>query len=246
MIVGGAVLSILMMLFIPLPPLVLDMLIAVNLTLAVFVLMVSLFIRRPLDFSAFPTLLLILTIYRLALNVVSTRLILSRGDLINANGTAINGLERVAGLVINAIGQFVMGGNPVVGIVIFVILVIIQFVVITRGASRIAEVSARFTLDAMPGKQMAIDADLNSGLIDEETARRQRRMISQEADFYAAMDGASRFVRGDAIAGILITVINIIGGLIIGVAQLKLSFGLAFKSYTLLTVGDGLVAQIPA
>ncbi|GIX07163.1 MAG: flagellar biosynthesis protein FlhA [Candidatus Poribacteria bacterium] len=244
--IGAAVLGILLMLFVPLPPLALDFLIATNLTLAVFVLMISLFIRRPLDFSAYPTLLLILTIYRLALNVVSTRLILSRGEEIRIVAGAPTGLENVAGRVINAIGAFVMRGNPVVGIVIFVILVVIQFVVITRGASRIAEVSARFTLDAMPGKQMAIDADLNAGLIDEETARRERRRIQEEADFYAAMDGASRFVRGDAVAGVLITLINIIGGLIIGTLDVGLTLGQAFRSYSLLTVGDGLVAQIPA
>ncbi|MEO2003816.1 MAG: flagellar biosynthesis protein FlhA, partial [Candidatus Poribacteria bacterium] len=242
MAVGIAVLGIIMMLFVPLPPLMLDFLIACNLALAIFTLMVSLFIRRPLDFSVFPTLLLIMTLYRLSLNVVSTRLILSGGDQIKAGFE----LKTVAGKVISTIGELIMGGNAVVGIVIFIILVVIQFVVITKGASRIAEVSARFTLDAMPGKQMAIDADLNSGLIDEEAARRQRRTIAQEADFYAAMDGASRFVRGDAIAGILITIINVVGGLIIGVAMFDLPLGTAFASYTLLTVGDGLVAQIPA
>ncbi|MBM3216797.1 flagellar biosynthesis protein FlhA [Candidatus Poribacteria bacterium] len=242
LIVGGAILGIILMLFVPLPWQVLDVLIALNLTLGVFVLMMSLFIQRPLDFSSFPTVLLILTIYRLALNVVSTRLILSNWEVVKNSQE----YHRVAGLVIRAIGQFVMRGETVVGIVIFVILIIIQFVVITRGASRIAEVSARFTLDAMPGKQMAIDADLNAGLIDEATARRQRRMIAQEADFYAAMDGASRFVRGDAIAGILITLINIIGGLIVGVARAGLPLAEAFRTYTLLTVGDGLVAMIPS
>ncbi len=242
MAVGIAVLGIIMMLFVPLPPWMLDALIACNLALAIFTLMISLFIKRPLDFSVFPTMLLIMTLYRLALNVVSTRLILSGGELIKQG----RGLEAVAGKVISTIGELIMGGNAVVGIVIFIILVVIQFVVITKGASRIAEVSARFTLDAMPGKQMAIDADLNSGLIDEEAARRQRKMIAQEADFYAAMDGASRFVRGDAIAGILITIINVVGGLIIGVAMFSLRFREAFDSYTLLTVGDGLVAQIPA
>ncbi len=245
-IVGVLVLGVILMLFVPLPPGALDMLIATNITLSVFVLMISLFMRQPLDFSAFPTLLLILTVFRLAINVVSTRLILSRGSEVSGSGAEVAGLEKVAGNVIPAIATFVMAGNPVVGLVIFIILVIILFVVITRGATRIAEVSARFTLDAMPGKQMAIDADLNAGLIDEEAARRQRRLISQEADFYAAMDGASRFVRGDAIAGILITIINVIGGLIIGVAQVGMTFGTAFYSYTRLTVGDGLAAQIPA
>jgi flagellar biosynthesis protein FlhA len=242
MLIAGMTLGIILMLFVPLPPFALDFLIAMNMMMAVFILVMSLFIKGPLDFMAFPTVLLLLTIYRLALNVVSTRLILTNGYLIERGA----GLEEVAGRVIQAMGQFVMRGNPIVGMVIFVILVIIQFVVITRGASRIAEVSARFTLDAMPGKQMAIDADLNSGLIDEATARRQRRLISQEADFYAAMDGASRFVRGDAVAGVLITIINIVGGIIIGTLMFRISLGQAFRSYTLLTVGDGLVAQIPA
>lgn len=241
-IVGGAILGIVLMLFTPLPWQVLDGLIALNLTLAMFVLMMSLFIQRPLDFSSFPTVLLLLTIYRLALNVVSTRLILGNWEVLRQRGE----LHHVAGYVIRAMGQFVIRGETVLGIVVFLMLVIIQFVVITRGASRIAEVSARFTLDAMPGKQMAIDADLNAGLIDEATARRQRRLISQEADFYAAMDGASRFVRGDAVAGVLITLINIIGGIVIGVLRAQMSFGEAFRTYALLTVGDGLVAIIPS
>lgn len=242
LVVGGAILGIVMMLFVSLPWQLLDALIALNLTMGVFVLMMSLFIQRPLDFSSFPTVLLLLTIYRLALNVVSTRLILGNWRVLETHGE----LHHVAGYVIRAVGQFVIRGETILGIVVFMILIIIQFVVITRGASRIAEVSARFTLDAMPGKQMAIDADLNAGLIDEATARRQRRMISQEADFYAAMDGASRFVRGDAVAGVLITLINVIGGLIIGVVRAGMTFGDAFRTYTLLTVGDGLVAIIPS
>jgi len=242
LIIGGAILGIVLMLFVSLPWQALDALIALNLTMGVFVLMMSLFIQRPLDFSSFPTVLLLLTIYRLALNVVSTRLILGNWRVLEGGGE----LHRVAGYVIRAVGQFVIRGETVLGIVVFTILIIIQFVVITRGASRIAEVSARFTLDAMPGKQMAIDADLNAGLIDEATARRQRRQISQEADFYAAMDGASRFVRGDAVAGVLITLINIIGGLIIGVTRAGMTLGEAFRTYSLLTVGDGLVAIIPS
>lgn len=218
-------------LVLPLPPVVLDFLIAFNITLSLVVLLVTMYITRPLELSVFPGLLLILTLFRLSLNVASTRLIL---------GTAY------AGEVIESFGNFVVAGNYVVGFIVFAILVIIQFVVITKGAGRIAEVAARFTLDAMPGKQMAIDADLNAGLISESDARTRREKISMEADFHGAMDGASKFVRGDAIAGILITIINVIAGIVIGVLQMGMPIGEALKTYTILTVGDGLVTQIPA
>ncbi len=226
-----AVLLILAIMIIPLPVPVLDLLLAVNIATALAVLMVALYMTEPLQFSVFPGLLLILTMFRLSLNIASTRLILGEG---------------FAGQIITAFGNFVVKGNYVVGMIIFLILVIIQFVVITKGAGRIAEVAARFTLDAMPGKQMAIDADLNAGLIDEAEARRRREEIAGEADFYGAMDGASKFVRGDAIAGLIITFINIAGGFIIGVGQKGMGFGDAAATYTLLTVGDGLVSQIPA
>ncbi len=230
MLAGGIVL-ILGMMIIPLPPFLIDILLVMNITIALVMMFVALYVLNPLDFSVFPGLLLVVTLFRLALNVSTTRLILGQG---------------YAGEVIEAFGSFVVGGNYVVGIVIFLILVIINFVVITKGSGRIAEVSARFTLDAMPGKQMAIDADLNAGLIDDRDARRRREIISNEAEFYGAMDGAAKFVRGDAIAGLIITSINIIGGLAIGVLQRGLPFGEAASIYTLLTVGDGLVAQIPA
>src|SRR6266536_498211 len=219
------------MLVVPMPPALLDFLIACNITGAVLVVLVSMYVRRPLDFSSFPSLLLIATLFRLALNISATRLVLAHG---------------FAGHVISAFGHFVIGGSLVVGLVIFAILLVIQFVVITNGAGRVAEVGARFTLDAMPGKQMAIDADLNAGLIDEATARRRRAEIAAEADFYGAMDGATRFVKGDAIAAIIITLINLIGGFAIGVAGGHLTFAQALSRYSLLTVGDGLVSQIPA
>ncbi len=222
---------ILAVMMVPVPTPLLDLIITFNIAFALIVLLVTLTTREPLEFSVFPSLLLVLTLLRLALNVASTRLILAEG---------------FAGRVIESFGEFVVAGNPVIGLVIFVILVVIQFVVITKGAGRVAEVGARFTLDAMPGKQMAIDADLNAGLIDENEARRRREEISQEADFYGAMDGASKFVRGDAIAGIVITLINILGGFVIGVAQRGMTFVDAINTYTLLTVGDGLVSQIPA
>jgi flagellar biosynthesis protein FlhA len=218
-------------LVLPLPPTLLDFLLAFNITLSLVVLLVTMYINKPLELSVFPGMLLILTLFRLSLNVASTRLIL---------GSAY------AGDVIESFGNFVVGGNYVVGFIIFAILVIIQFVVITKGSGRIAEVAARFTLDAMPGKQMAIDADLNAGLITEEDARTRRTQISKEADFYGAMDGASKFVRGDAIASVLITIINVIGGFVIGILQMKMSMTEALKTYTLLSVGDGLVTQIPA
>src|SRR5690606_31825878 len=230
------ILMVLAMMVLPLPPFLLDLLFTFNISLAVMILLVALFTRKPLDFAAFPTVLLFSTLLRLALNVASTRVVLMHGH---------TGPD-AAGKVIEAFGHFLVGGNFAVGLIVFIILVIINFVVITKGAGRIAEVGARFTLDAMPGKQMAIDADLNAGLIGEDEARRRRQEVGQEAEFYGSMDGASKFVRGDAIAGLLIMAINIIGGLIVGVAQHDLSFGDAGRVYTLLTIGDGLVAQIPA
>jgi flagellar biosynthesis protein FlhA len=230
------VLGILLVLIMPLPPLLLDLLLAVSITMSVLILMTALFISKPLEFSAFPTVLLIATLLRLALNLASTRLILSHGH---------EGPD-AAGDVIAAFGNFIMGGNFVIGVIVFAILVLVNFVVITKGSGRIAEVAARFSLDAMPGKQMAIDADLNVGLIDQEEAKRRRKELEDESSFYGSMDGASKFVRGDAIAGLIITLINIIGGIIIGVAQQGISFSEASHSYTVLTVGDGLVTQIPA
>ncbi len=219
------------LMLIPLPPFILDFLLAVNITFAILVLIVSLYIQSPLDISVFPGLLLVLTLFRLGLNISSTRLIL---------------IDGYAGEVIESFGSFVVGGNYVVGFIIFIILVIIQFIVIVKGSGRISEVSARFTLDAMPGKQMAIDADLNTGLISEPDARKRREQISREAEFYGAMDGASKFVKGDAVAGLMINGINIIGGFIIGIAMRGMSFSDALSNYTMLTIGDGLVSQIPA
>src|SRR3954462_13297668 len=230
------VLTILMVLILPLPAVLLDFSLAVSIILSVLILMTSLFIHAPLEFSAFPTILLISTMLRLALNLASTRLILSRGH----EGTA------AAGHVIEAFGNFVMSGNFVIGIIVFTILVIVNFVVITKGSGRIAEVAARFNLDAMPGKQMAIDADLSAGLINEQDARARRKHLEDESAFYGAMDGASKFVRGDAIAGLLVVFINVIGGMIIGIAQQGMAFSEAARTYTLLTVGDGLVTQVPA
>lgn len=230
------VLVIMTLLILPMPPIMLDMFLAVSIIFSVLVLMTGLFIQKPLEFSSFPTVLLIATMLRLGLNIASTRLILSNGH----EGTA------AAGNVIQSFGNLVMGGNFVIGIIVFAILVIVNFVVITKGSGRIAEVAARFTLDAMPGKQMAIDADLSAGLIDEATARQRRRDLEDESSFFGAMDGASKFVRGDAIAGLLITFINILGGIFIGVAQMELSFSEAANNYTLLTIGDGLVSQIPS
>ncbi|MXG87970.1 flagellar biosynthesis protein FlhA [Nocardioides flavescens] len=225
------IVGIVVMLVIPLPTVVLDLLIAFNITGALLVLLVAMFVNRPLDFASFPALLLVMTLFRLALNVSATRLVL---------------LDGYAGKVIDTFGHFVVGGSLIVGLVIFVILLVIQFVVITNGAGRVAEVGARFTLDAMPGKQMAIDADLNSGLIDEAEARRRRAEVHGEADFYGAMDGASKFVKGDAIAAIIITLVNLIGGFAIGMLQRDMSAGDAVTTYSLLSVGDGLVSQIPA
>ena len=230
------IILILAMLVLPLPPFALDMLFTFNIALSIMVLLVSLSTKKALDFAAFPTVLLLSTLLRLSLNVASTRVVLLEGH---------TGPD-AAGKVIEAFGHFMVGGNYAVGIIVFVILVVINFIVITKGAGRIAEVSARFTLDAMPGKQMAIDADLNAGLIDENEARRRRAEISQEADFFGSMDGASKFVRGDAIAGILILLVSIIGGFVVGVVQHDLTMADAAQNYTLLAIGDGLVAQIPA
>jgi len=221
---------------IPLPPVMLDFLLALNITLSITILLIAMYALRPLDFSIFPSLLLVTTLFRLSLNVASTRLILLHGN---------EGLS-AAGKVIKSFGHFVVGGDYVVGMIVFIILVIVNFVVITKGATRIAEVAARFTLDAMPGKQMSIDADLNAGIIDEEEAKERRKTIAREAEFHGAMDGAAKFVRGDAIAGIIITIINIIGGFIIGVLQRNMPIVEAAQNYTMLTIGDGLVSQIPA
>ncbi|MCF8061235.1 MAG: flagellar biosynthesis protein FlhA [Deltaproteobacteria bacterium] len=234
--ISVSIVAILMVMIVPLPTGVLDILLAMNITIGVMVLLLTIYAVRPLDFSVFPSLLLVTTLFRLSLNIASTRLILLNG----------HGGPLAAGQIIKSFGSFVVGGNPAVGLVVFVILVVINFVVITKGAGRIAEVAARFTLDAMPGKQMSIDADLNAGLIDESSARSRRSEIAKEAEFYGAMDGASKFVRGDAIAGIIITLVNILGGLVIGVLQMGLDLSTAVQNYTLLTIGDGLVSQIPA
>ena len=225
------VLGVLAVLFVPIPPMLLDFLLVVNISMAMLILLVTFFTETPLKFSTFPTILLLSTLFRLSLNVSATRLILEGGD---------------AGRVINAIGEFVVGGNYIVGIVVFLILVVVQYVVVTSGAQRVAEVAARFTLDSMPGKQMSIDADMNMGLIDEREARQRRAQVEKEANFYGAMDGATKFVKGDAIAGIIIILTNIVGGLAIGIAQLGLPWGEAVQRFTLLTIGDGIVTQIPS
>ncbi len=225
------VLGVLIVLFVPVPPMLLDLLLVLNISMALLILLVTFFTDSPLKFSTFPTILLLSTLFRLALNVSATRLILEGGD---------------AGRVINAIGEFVVGGNYIVGIVVFVILVVVQYVVVTSGAQRVAEVAARFTLDSMPGKQMSIDADMNMGLIDEKEARQRRSQIEREANFYGAMDGATKFVKGDAIAGIVIILTNIVAGLAVGIAQLGLPWGEAVQRFTLLTIGDGIVTQIPS
>ena len=230
------IIMLLMMMILPLPAFVLDVFFSFNIALSVIVLLTSLYTVKPLDFMAFPTILLVSTMLRLSLNVASTRIVLTEG---HTGGAA-------AGKVIEAFGHFLIGGNYTVGIVVFIILTIINFTVVTKGAGRIAEVGARFALDAMPGKQMAIDADLNAGLIAEDEARRRRTEVAQEAEFYGAMDGASKYVRGDAVSGIMVTVINVIGGLLVGVLQHDMAFGEAAKTYTLLAIGDGLVAQIPS
>ncbi|HPZ52813.1 MAG TPA: FHIPEP family type III secretion protein, partial [Clostridia bacterium] len=231
-IVSLAIIAIIVLIIIPLGTIALDFLLLLNLVLSIVVLLTSLYITEPLQFSIFPSLLLIITLFRLGLNISATRLILSNSGQ--------------AGEVIYTFGNFVISGNVVVGFIVFLILVAIQFIVITKGSERVAEVAARFTLDAMPGKQMAIDADLNSGLIDEETAKKRRKDVQREADFFGAMDGASKFVKGDAIVGILITIINFIGGIIIGMLQGGMSFGQVVEVYALATVGGGLVIQLPA
>ena len=236
LLLAGALIGILSVMIIPLPPFLLDLALTLSLTFGLLILLVAIYTDRSLDFSVFPSLLLITTLFRLSLNVASTRLILTEGH----KGPG------AVGQVITAFGDFVVGNNYVIGLIVFIILVVINFVVITKGSGRVAEVAARFTLDAMPGKQMSIDADLNSGLITEQEARTRRKEIEQEADFYGSMDGASKFVRGDAIAGIVITLINIIGGLAVGVLQRDLDLSTAAKYYTMLTIGDGLVSQIPA
>lgn len=236
LLIAVALIAVLAVMIIPLPAIMLDLSLTVSLTLALLILLVSIYTDRSLDFSIFPSLLLMTTLFRLALNVATTRLILTAGH----KG------EAAVGEVIRAFGHFVVGDSYVIGFVVFVILVVINFIVITKGSGRVAEVAARFTLDAMPGKQMSIDADLNAGLISETEARQRRKDIEKEADFYGAMDGASKFVRGDAIAGIIITLINIVGGLLIGIFQRNLDLASAAKTYTMLTIGDGLVTQIPA
>ena len=230
LVLSVALLGVLVVLLVPLPPLLLDLLLALNLGLTILLLLITLSATQPLDFSVFPSLLLLMTLFRLALNVATTRLILLKGN---------------AGDIVATFGEFVVGGNLVVGLVIFLILIIIQFVVITKGAGRISEVAARFTLDAMPGKQMAIDAELNAGAIDEAEARRRRQHLLREAEFYGAMDGASKFVRGDAIAGLIITAINLVGGIVIGLMR-GMTIAQAVRTYSILTVGDGLISQIPA
>jgi len=233
---ASGVLLVLMIMMVPLPLWLMDMLLAINLSIGILILLTSLYILKPLEFSAFPTILLLTTLFRLSLNVATTRLILLHGQ----DG------PQAAGHVIEGFGQFVVGGNTVVGIIIFLILVLINFMVITKGSTRIAEVAARFTLDAMPGKQMAIDADLNAGMIDEETAKQRRTEVAKESEFYGAMDGAAKFVRGDAVAGLIITAINLIAGIVIGSAQQGMELSDAMNVYSILTVGDGLVSQIPA
>jgi len=230
------VIGIVILLILPIPPFMLDMLLAISITTSVLILMTSLLIKRPLEFTAFPTVLLVTTLYRLGLNIASTRLILGHGHE-GAHG---------AGKIIEGFGNLMMGGNFVIGVIVFAILVIVNFVVITKGSGRIAEVAARFTLDSMPGKQMAIDADLSAGLIEEDEAKTRRKELEQESTFFGAMDGASKFVRGDAVAGLIIVAINIIGGILIGVVQHKVPLGQAAATYTLMTIGDGLVSQIPA
>ena len=233
---AGGVIGMLLLMIVPLPQVVLDLMIALSISLGVLILFVSLFTSSALEFSSFPSVLLIATLFRLSINIASTRLILLEGH----QGPG------AAGTIIKAFGEFVVGGNQIVGIIVFLILVIINFVVITKGTGRIAEVAARFTLDAMPGKQMAIDADLNAGLIEETEARDRRKRIQRESDYFGALDGASKFVRGDAIAGLIITSINILGGLLVGITQYGMSAGDAFDAFATLTIGDGLVSQIPA
>ena len=230
------VMAILAIIIVPLPSALLDLLLAVVIALAVLILLISLYIPKPTDLTTFPTLLLVITLFRLSLNIATTRMILSHGH---------EGPQAVSD-IITSFGNFVVGGNYVIGVIVFSILVLINFMVVTKGSNRVAEVAARFTLDAMPGKQMAIDADLNSGLIDEKQAKTRRAEILQDANFYGAMDGSGKFIKGDAIAGIIITMINIIGGFLIGIFQFNLDVSASAQTYTILTIGDGLVSQIPA
>src|SRR3954462_3578101 len=242
MLLPFAAIALLMVILIPLPPAVLDFMLVLNLTLSAIVLVTTIFVNSPLEFSVFPSLLLGITLFRLVLNAATMRLILTAGDRFPTPEQAMAG----AGHVVEAFSKFVSGNSLAVGVIIFIIIVVIQFVVITKGATRIAEVAARFTLDAMPGKQMAIDADLNAGVIQEAEARRRREAISQEADFYGAMDGSSKFVRGDAIAAIIITFVNILGGLYVGMVEHSWPAMKCLQLYTRLTIGDGLVSQVPA
>jgi flagellar biosynthesis protein FlhA len=234
-LIAVSVVFVVMIMIVPLNSFFIDIFLSLSISISLLILFIAMYIRKPLDFSVFPSVLLIVTLFRLSLNIASTRLILVHGD----EGAS------AAGHIIKGFGTFIVGGNYVVGAVVFLILMIINFVVITKGAGRVAEVAARFTLDAMPGKQMSIDADLNAGLIDDATARKRRERVEMEADFYGAMDGSSKFVRGDAIAGIIIIFVNIIGGLVIGVVQKGMDINNALSVYTLLTIGEGLVAQIP-
>ena len=235
-IMPAAMIVVVFIMLVPLPTIALDFFITINITLSIVILLVSMYIDRPVSFSVFPSLLLILTLYRLSLNLTSTRLILLNGNM----GTS------AAGKVIRAFGQFVVGGNYVVGFVVFIVIIVIQYVVVNHGAVRISEVTARFTLDALPGKQMSIDADLSSGSIDEQEAKRRRDELNREAEFYGSMDGAIRFTQRDAVAGIIITLINIIAGFIIGVVQFNMDLSQALKTYTILTIGDGLVSAVPS
>src|SRR5436853_2965198 len=242
MIFPLAFISLLMVILVPLPPAVLDFLLIVNITLSVIVMVTTIYVQSPLEFAVFPSLLLATTMFRLVLNAATTRLILTAGGRSSNASTAIS----AAGHVVQAFAEFVTSGSLAVGVIIFIIIIVIQFVVITKGATRISEVAARFTLDAMPGKQMAIDADLNAGLINETQAKARREAVGQEADFYGAMDGASKFVRGDAVAAIVITIVNILGGLYVGMVEKNWDVMECLRLYTKLTIGDGLVSQIPA
>ena len=236
LIVVALFVSILAIIIVPLPKAILDFFLVISLSLSLLILLISLYIQKPSDLTTFPTMILILALFRLSLNIATTRSILSEGH---------NGPEAVSS-IIAAFGEFVVGGNMVIGVIVFVILVLINFMVVTKGATRVAEVTARFTLDSMPGKQMAIDADLNAGFIDDKEAQERRKILISEASFYGAMDGSSKFVKGDAVAGIIITMVNLIGGLLIGLFQHDMTVAQSGEIYTILTIGDGLVSQIPA
>ena len=236
LIVVALFVAILLIIIVPLPKEILDFFLVISLSISILILLISLYIQKPSDLTTFPTLILIFALFRLALNIATTRSILSEGH---------NGTEAVSS-IISAFGEFVVGGNMVIGIIIFIILVLINFMVVTKGATRVAEVTARFTLDSMPGKQMAIDADLNAGFIDDKEAQERRKILISEASFYGAMDGSSKFVKGDAVAGIIITIVNLVGGILIGLFQHDMDISEAGEVYTILTIGDGLVAQIPA